>query len=72
MLCGDDREAREELVADPYTPKPVSGRKDYLVDVNRVLIAILPGVITCDANEPVIRPAIRRERVAHADSVGGG
>lgn len=71
VLCGYDRERRKALVADPYGRNPVSGEKNYLVDINRVLIAILLGVITYDANVLVIRPADRRERSGHADIAGG-
>ena len=72
VVCGYDREARKALVADPYARNPMSGEKKYVVDINRVLIAVLLGVITYDANVLIVRPGHRRERTEHANPVGGG
>lgn len=57
VLCGYDRESREALVADPYIRNPVAAGRLYEIGINRILIAILLGVITYDANVLVIRPA---------------
>jgi hypothetical protein len=57
VLCGYDRGLRKALVADPFVRNPVSGDQQYTVDISRVLIAILLGVITYDANLLIIRPS---------------
>ncbi|MEW6219687.1 MAG: C39 family peptidase [Thermodesulfobacteriota bacterium] len=56
VLCGYDADQRAVLVADPFLPNPVSGRQVYLVGIERVLGAILLGILTHDANFLVIQP----------------
>lgn len=53
VLCGYDMESRDVLVADPYQPNPAKDRY-YAVGVNRLICAILLGVLTYDANLLVI------------------
>jgi Peptidase_C39 like family len=60
VLCGYDRESREVLVADPLLTNPVSGSNQYQVSIDRVICAILLGIVTFDANLLIIQP--RRER----------
>lgn len=55
-LSGYDRERRSVVVADPYAKNPMASGLTYEADINRVLIAILLGVITYDANLMIIRP----------------
>ncbi len=50
VLCGYDRERREVLVADPLADNPGFGSHLYPVGLQRVLNAILLGVLTYDAN----------------------
>jgi hypothetical protein len=50
VLFGYDRESRRALVADPHQDNPLFGSHYYEVGINRVLGAILLGVITYDAN----------------------
>lgn len=50
VLCGYDRRTREVLVADPLHPNPLSETHTYAVDIERVLGAILLGILTNDAN----------------------
>ena len=57
LLCGMDPKDRSVLIADPYTPNPVSPGHFYHVSVERALGAILLGVITYDANLVVIHPS---------------
>lgn len=56
VLCGYDSERREVLVADPLFPNPLADRHIYPQPVDRVLSAILLGILTNDANILVIRP----------------
>ncbi len=57
VLCGYDPVERQVRVADPYLPNPL-GPADhyYVVDVDRVVCAILLGVLTFDANLLILRP----------------
>jgi len=56
VLCGYDPERREVLVADPLQDNPRFGSHYYEVDIQRVLGAVLLGVLTYDANLLVLRP----------------
>jgi len=61
VLCGYNREQRTVLIADPLFPNPVSQRHTYIVNIDRVLCAILLGVLTYDASLLIIRPAGKAE-----------
>lgn len=67
ILCGYDREERLVMVADPLESNPVSGSNYYLVSLDRVICAILLGIITYDANLLIIEPRKSRKppRNAH-------
>lgn len=54
VLCG--MENSTVFVADPYKENPFAGRNYYEVDVNRLLNAILLGIVTYDANMLVVIP----------------
>lgn len=56
VLCGYDHAARSVLVADPLQENPRFGAHYYTVGEERVIGAILLGVLTYDANLLVIRP----------------
>ena len=56
ILQGYDRESKLVRVADPYSKNPWSKQLDYQVMAERVVSAILLGVLTYDANFLVIRP----------------
>ena len=56
VLCGYDKKARKVLVADPYLPNPLGERQHYAVTIDRVICAILLGVLTYDANLLIIEP----------------
>ncbi len=56
VLCGYDRASREVIVADPYGRNPFSHGRRYPVKMNRLINAILLGVLTYDANLLIIRP----------------
>lgn len=69
VLCGYEPHERRVLVADPTSPSPLSERHEYLVSIDRVLCAVLLGIVTYDANLLVITPRKERktERHAHPD-----
>lgn len=53
VLVGTE-EANQVRVADPYRSNPISGDHYYSVELERLLAAILLGIITYDANLLVI------------------
>lgn len=61
VLCGYDKVERTVLVADPYEPNPMSPGHYYAVDVDRVICAILLGIVTYDANLLIIQPRPHRK-----------
>ncbi len=56
VLCG--MENSTVFVADPYKENPLAGQKYYEVNLNRLLNAILLGIVTYDANMLIIKPKI--------------
>lgn len=60
VLCGYDRLKREVLVADPLETNPISGANQYVVSIDRVICAILLGIVTYDANLLIIEKAPAR------------
>ena len=56
VLCGYDRDDDTVLVADPLLPNPVSESNYYVVRSERLICAILLGILTYDANLLVVRP----------------
>jgi hypothetical protein len=56
VLCGYDRVRREVLLADPLMPNPLSPEHLYEIAIDRVVCAVLLGMITHDANLLVVRP----------------
>ncbi len=57
LLAGYDRQARTVHVADPYAQNPIANRSRYAVPMDRLINAILLGVLTYDANLLLITPA---------------
>ncbi|MDX9974204.1 MAG: C39 family peptidase [FCB group bacterium] len=66
VLCGYDRATRQVLVADPLYPNPLAHHHRYYARIDRVICAILLGIVTYDANLLIIEPAARRKG-AHND-----
>jgi len=66
VLHGYDREARTVHVADPLKSNPLTGTHNYTASIDRVINAILLGVLTYDANLLIIQPA--KEKKAHAST----
>jgi hypothetical protein len=56
VLCGYDKVTRRVSVADPFLPNPHGRDHYYEIDLDRVICAILLGVLTYDANLLIIRP----------------
>ncbi len=65
VLCGFDPQTREVLVADPLQKNPLSGTHHYTVSVDRVICAILLGILTYDANLLIIEPRHKRRLQIH-------
>jgi hypothetical protein len=57
VLCGYDAEKREIMVADPLRDNPRFGSQYYSVGVDRLVNAVLLGIVTYDANLLIITPA---------------
>lgn len=56
VIAGYDRDRRSVLVADPYWRHPFSPSHEYWVSIDRVIGAILLGIVTHDANLLVVHP----------------
>lgn len=56
VMAGYDRKQRSVLVADPYGPHPYGQSHDYWINIDRVINAVLLGIVTHDANLLVIHP----------------
>jgi hypothetical protein len=60
VLSGYDPVNREVLVADPLENNPGFGTQNYRVKMDRLIAAILLGIVTYDANLLVIEPLPRK------------
>jgi hypothetical protein len=56
VVSGYDRKDRQVMVADPLQDNPLHGEHYYAVDVDRLVGAILLGILTYDANLLVLSP----------------
>lgn len=63
VLCGWDADERKVCVADPLEDRPEFQEHIYWIPVERVINAVLLGVLTYDANLLLLEPA-KRERSA--------
>lgn len=59
VLSGYDREMRTVFVADPLKPNPVAESQYYQVGIDRLLCAIMLGVLTYDGDLLIIEPRKR-------------
>jgi hypothetical protein len=50
VVTGIDMVTRQVAIADPYQPNPLGSRGSYKIDIERLVCAILLGVMTYDAN----------------------
>ena len=62
VIAGWDDARRRVLVVDPYQPNPYGPSHEYWVGVERVLAAVMLGIVTHDANLLVIYPPQRTHR----------
>jgi hypothetical protein len=62
VLCGYDPEQRTVTVADPLLPNPVSKEQIYQVGIERLICAILLGILTYDGNLLIVTPGGGRSR----------
>lgn len=60
VLCGYDPATQRITVADPYGENPYSDTHYYEADMDRLVCAILLGVMTYDANLLIVKPARKR------------
>jgi hypothetical protein len=56
VIAGYDRKKRNVLVVDPYDLHPFGPSHEYWINIDRVLGAVLLGIVTYDANLLVIQP----------------
>jgi hypothetical protein len=57
VVVGYSPRGRAIEVADPWRQNPITGEDQYYsVDVDRLIAAILLGIVTYDANLLVIQP----------------
>lgn len=56
IIAGYDRERRKVLVVDPYQLNPYASTHEYWMSVDRVVNAVLLGIVTHDANLLIIHP----------------
>lgn len=56
VIGGYDRKERTLMVADPYGRHPYGPSHEYWINIDRVLGAVLLGIVTHDANVLVIHP----------------
>jgi hypothetical protein len=56
VIAGYDRERRKLLVVDPYHKNPYASTHEYWLSIERVVGAVLLGIVTHDANLLVIHP----------------
>jgi hypothetical protein len=56
VLCGYDPLTHMVLVADPLNTNPFSKMQSYMINIERLICAILLGILTDDANLLIIEP----------------
>ncbi len=59
VCCGYHHESGDVLIADPWAEHPFGEQPKYAVSMERLLGAILLGVITYDANLLIIEPELK-------------
>jgi hypothetical protein len=62
VIAGYDIERRKVLVMDPYQQNPYGRSHEYWIGIDRVIGAILLGIVTHDANLLVIHPRHRPQQ----------
>jgi hypothetical protein len=59
VLCGFDETKKAVVVADPHRANPIAQENYYKIDSQRLINAILLGVLTFDANLLILQPRTR-------------
>lgn len=59
VIAGYDIERRKVLVMDPYQMNPYGRLHEYWIGIERVIAAVLLGIVTHDANLLIIHPRHR-------------
>jgi hypothetical protein len=62
VIAGYDIERRKVLIMDPYNKNPYGRTNEYWIGIDRVIGAILLGIVTHDANLLVIHPRHRQQQ----------
>lgn len=62
VIAGYDIERRKVLVMDPYQQNPYGRSHEYWIGIDRVIGAVLLGIVTHDANLLVIHPRHRPQQ----------
>ncbi len=62
VIAGYDLERRKVLVMDPYQQNPYGRSHQYWIGIDRVIGAVLLGIVTHDANLLVIHPRHRPQQ----------
>lgn len=70
VLAGYDRRRRKVLVSDPLQDNPAFRKQQYVVSIERLIGAIMLGVLTYDANLLIVEP--RRTETGENGRVPGG
>jgi hypothetical protein len=72
VIAGYNAIRRTVLVVDPYQPHPYGPSHEYWISVDRVVAAILLGIVTHDANLLVVHPSSIPSPTLPADDVQRG
>ena len=72
VLAGYNRETRRALVADPFLPNPLADGQHYAVALDRLVCAILLGILTYDGDLLIIQPGRRKRRGLQAEARSDG
>jgi len=64
VLSGCDQVSHTVHVADPYSQNPLTGTNLYVTDMDRLIGAILLGVITYDANLLILEPPVGKKELS--------
>lgn len=62
VLSGYDPITRHVLVADPLYPNPLMKKTYYEIEIDRVIAAILLGILTHDANFLILEPGSEKRK----------
>ena len=61
VIAGYDNSRRKVLVVDPYQKNPYGGSHEYWIGIDRLIGAVLLGIVTHDANLLIIHPRHRQK-----------